>query len=394
MTPDKAVNLEDFHRMAKRRVPKLAFDYIEGGVEDERGMRTNTDSFLKYHLLPKYLVDVARRDQSTTLFGRTYASPFGFAPTGMMGLYRRGGELLLAQAAAEANLPYIMSGGSTETLEAAARVAPRHTWYQLYAASEQAICEDLIRRCDDAGLGALVVTVDVPVRTRRERNIRNGFSLHGRAKPSLLLEALMHPGWVIDYLRHGGIPPLANWVKYAPPGSTPQQVAQFFNSKVPASAQTWAELENYRRLWPRTLIVKGVMDPDDAARAADLGVDGIIVSNHGGRQLDRAPAPLDVFPAIKRAVGDRVTLMLDGGIRRASDILTALCLGAQYVFLGRPALYAIAAGGVVGARRLVELMQSEIDLNMGQMGCPTIADLGPDRLWTAVPEGGRYALQP
>lgn len=394
MTPDKAVNLADFHRMAKRRVPKLAFDYIEGGVEDELGMGTNAAGFLKYHLLPKYLVDVAKRDQSTVLFGRTYASPFGFAPTGMMGLYRRRGELMLAETAAAANLPYIMSGASTETLEAAAKVAPQHTWYQLYAASDRGICEDMIRRSDDAGLGALVVTVDVPVRTRRERNIRNGFSLHGRIKPSLLLEALTHPGWVMDYLRSGGVPPLANWVKYAPAGATPQQVGQFFNSRVPASAQTWAELENYRRLWPRTLIVKGIMDPEDAVRAADLGADGIIVSNHGGRQLDRAPATVDVFPAIHRAVGGRVTLMLDGGIRRASDILTAFCLGAKFVFLGRPALYSIAAGGVAGATRLVELMRSEIDLNMGQMGCPTIADLGPERLWTAVPEGARYAPRP
>lgn len=387
MNPASAVNLNDFRRMAKRRLPKIAFDYIDGSVEDELGSDTNRAGFLKYHLLPRYLVDVSNRDQSTELFGRRYSSPFGFGPTGTMGLFRPGGELMLAQAAAEANIPYVMSGGSNTSLEAAARVAPDHTWYQLYAASDPRICEDLIRRSDDAGLAALMVTVDVPVRTRRERNIRNGFSYTHRLKPSIFLESLTHPGWIVDYLRNGGVPALANWAKYAPPGANSVQIADFFNSQVPASAQTWRELETYRRLWPRTLIVKGIMDPRDAVKAADLGVDGILVSNHGGRQLDRAPAPIDVFPAIRDAVGDRVTLMLDSGIRRGSDVLTALCLGARFVFLGRPALYAVSSCGLPGAQRLIELLRSEIDLNMGQMGCPSIADLSLDRLWREVPVG-------
>src|SRR6184192_3334527 len=176
MRIDRAVNIEDLHRMAKRRLPKIAFDFIEGGLEDERGLERNTSAFHKHQLLPRYLVDVSKRDQSASLFGRTYASPFGISPTGGAGLFRRGADLMLAEAAADANIPYIMSGSSNDSIEAAARVAPKNTWYQLYAARDGAISEDMIRRVADAGFDALVLTVDVPVRPRRERNIRNGFN--------------------------------------------------------------------------------------------------------------------------------------------------------------------------------------------------------------------------
>lgn len=377
-----AINVEDLRRMCKRRLPRIAFDYIEGSVEDEIGMATNREGFLRYRLVPRYLIDVGRRDLSTSLFGRTYGLPFGFGPTGTMGLFRRGSELMLAQAARDANVPYVMSGASNASMEAAVRVAPDHVWYQLYAANDAAICADLLRRAQNAGIDVLMVTVDVPVRTRRERNIRNGFNFRHRLKPSIIAEALTHPAWIIEYLRGGGAPTLDNWLPYAAKGAGAIEVAEFFNSQVPAASQTWREVEAYRRLWPGKLVIKGIMHPDDAERAVALGADGILVSNHGGRQLDRAPAPIDVFPAIDAAVGDRTTLMLDSGIRRASDIITALCVGAKYTFLGRAGLYGVSAGGLAGARRVVEILRSELDLNMGQMGCPRIADLGPDCLWT------------
>src|SRR6266853_520426 len=203
MRIEDAVNIEDLQRMAKRRLPKIAFDFIEGGLEDERGLERNTSAFHRHRLLPRYLVDVSKRDQSAALFGRTYASPFGIAPTGGAGLFRRGADLMLAEAAAEANIPYIMSGSSNDSLETAARVAPDNAWYQLYAARDGAISEDLVRRTADAGLQALVLTVDVPVRPRRERNIRNGFAnIRGTwlkaalsLKPAVLAEAMQHPGW-------------------------------------------------------------------------------------------------------------------------------------------------------------------------------------------------------
>ncbi len=390
MRLDDAVNIEDLHQMAKRRLPKVAFDFIEGGLEDERGLERNTSAFHKHYLLPRYLVDVSTRDQTQTIFGRTFSSPFGISPTGGAGLFRRGADLMLAEAAADANIPYIMSGSSNDSMEAAARVAPNNAWYQLYAARDPKISDDLIRRAADAGLQGLVLTVDVPVHSKRERNMRNGFAnIRGNwmkaalsLKPALLAEAMTHPGWVIEYIRHGGTPALENWLPYAKPGATAEDTVQFNRSQVPAHAQTWKDLERYRRLFPRNLIVKGIMHPADAIRAADIGCDGVIVSNHGGRQLDQAPASLDVLPAIAGAVGDRMTVMLDSGVRRGADILIALCLGAKFVFFGRPTLYGAVAGGLPGVKKAIEIFRTEIDLVMGQIGCPRLADLGPDFLWT------------
>jgi isopentenyl diphosphate isomerase/L-lactate dehydrogenase-like FMN-dependent dehydrogenase len=388
MALNDVVNIADLHRLAKRRLPKIAFDFIEGGVEDERGLVRNRAAFSKHQLLPRYLVDVSTRDQSTTIFGRRFASPFGISPTGTAGLFRRGADLMLASAAADANIPYIMSGASNDSIEAAARVAPNNTWYQLYAARDGQISEDLIRRVADAGLDALVLTVDVPVRPRRERNIRNGFnSLRAgfwqtlKLKPSIMLESLTHPLWIAEYVRHRGVPMLENWQPYAPPGATTEEIVNLVNANTPAHAQSWRELEKYRRLFPRNLIVKGIMDPRDALRAADLGCDGVIVSNHGGRQLDQAPAALDALPRIKAAVGDRMVVMLDSGVRRGADILIALCLGAQFVFFGRPTLYGAVAGGLPGVKKAVDIFRGEIDLVMGQIGCPSLDQLGPDFLW-------------
>jgi len=385
-----AINIEDLHRMAKRRLPKIAFDFIEGGLEDERGLERNTSAFLKHHrLLPRYLVDVSKRDQTQSLFGHTYASPFGISPTGGAGLFRRGADLMLAEAAAAANIPYIMSGASNDAIEAAAKAAPRNAWYQLYAAREAGVRGDMIRRTADAGMAALVLTVDVPVGSKRERNIRNGFAnIRGglfqalSLKPSILAEALTHPLWIVEYLRHGGgTPMMQNWQPYAPAGANAEQVYNFARSLQPYNAQTWRDLEHYRRLFPRDLIVKGIMSSADALRAVEIGVDGIIVSNHGARQLDQAPASLDALPAIKEAVGDRLTIMLDSGIRRGADILIALCLGAQFVFLGRATLYGAAAGGIPGVNKAIAILREEIDLVMAQIGCPSLDQLGPDFLW-------------
>jgi len=389
MSLDNAVNIEDLHRLAKRRLPKIAFDFIEGGVEDERGLSRNEAAFAKHRLLPRYLVDVSKRDQSQTIFGKKFDSPFGISPTGTAGLFRRGADMMLAEAAADANIPYIMSGASNDSIETAARVAPKNAWYQLYAARDGQISEDMIRRVSDAGLDALVLTVDVPVRPRRERNIRNGFAnIRGAwlkaalsLKPAILMESLTHPGWVVEYVRHGGTPNLENWSPYARTGAGIDEVVDLVGANTPAHAQIWKDLEKYRRLFPRNLVVKGIMDPRDAIRAAEIGCDGIIVSNHGGRQLDQAPGSLDVLPAVKAAVGDRMTVMLDSGVRRGADILIAMCLGAQFVFFGRPTLYGAVAGGLPGVKKAVDIFRTEIDTVMAQIGCPSLDQLGPDFLW-------------
>jgi isopentenyl diphosphate isomerase/L-lactate dehydrogenase-like FMN-dependent dehydrogenase len=378
MNIDKAVNIEDLRRMAKRRLPRIAFDFIEGGVEDERGLARNESAFAQHPLLPHYLVDVSQRDQTATLFERTYASPFGIAPTGLAGLFRPGADLMLAEAAAAADIPFIMSGMSTASIEAAARIAPAHAWYQLYVARDAAISEDLIRRARDSALSTLVLTVDVPIPSKRERNIRNGFELPLKLSVATILEALTHPGWIAGYLRNG-MPMFENWASYTGAQADAERVARFAQSQTPGIL-TWRDLERFRQLWPRHLVVKGLMHRSDAMRAVEIGVDGIIVSNHGGRQLDQAPASLAVLPALNEAVGDKVALMLDSGVRRGGDIVTALCLGARFVFVGRATLYGAAVAGVPGVRRAIRILRDEIDRVLAQIGCPNLRDLGPDFL--------------
>jgi L-lactate dehydrogenase (cytochrome)/(S)-mandelate dehydrogenase len=372
---DRAINVEDLRRLAKRRLPRIAYDFIEGGLEDERGIARNEEAFREIRVVPRYGVDVAKINQSTTLFGRTFASPIGIAPTGLAGLFRRGADLMLAEAARNANVPFIMSGTGTGLIEDLGRAAPEHGWFQLYLAKNRSISEDMVRRARAAGLATLVITVDVPVSSKRERNIRNGFVRPRKLTLKTKLEACLHPDWMIEYLRHG-MPVIANWRAYAPKGATAAQVAEFVANQTP-SPVLWKDVEAFRRLWPGNLVLKGIMHPDDAARAAALGVDGIVVSNHGGRQLDRAPGPIEVLPAIVAAVGDKMTVMYDSGVRRGADVIAALCLGAKFVFMGRPTLYGVAAGGVAGAARALHIFQQEIATTMAQMGAPDIASLGP-----------------
>jgi L-lactate dehydrogenase (cytochrome)/(S)-mandelate dehydrogenase len=332
--------------------------------------------------MPRYMVDVTSIDQQTQLFGRTYASPLGIAPTGGISNYRWGGDLMLAKAARDANIPFIMSGAATASMEDLAKVAPDHGWYQLYVAKNTSISEDMIRRADDLNLSTLVVTVDVPVGSNRERNRRNGFGRPLKLSLASKLDALRRPFWFKDYMQNG-IARIANWEPYVGSDVSAEELAEFVATQI-HGVLDWSVIEKFRKLWPRTMVLKGIMRPDDAVRAADLGVDGLIVSNHGARQLDRAPAPLDVLPAIDAAVGERMTLMLDSGVRRGSDALIALCLGAKFVFLGRPTLYGLVAGGEAGAGKAVSILQREIDLTLAQLGCPEITQLGPDFLhWDA-----------
>lgn len=384
MKIDRAVNIADLHDLAKRRLPRAIFDFIEGGVEDEHGLARNEDAFARRLLVPRYLVDVSHRHQSCSLFDHTYASPFGIAPTGFAGLFRPGADLLLAEAAAAANIPFVMSGTSTASIEAAARIAPAHTWYQLYVARDLKISEDQIRRARDAGLSTLVLTVDVPVSSKRERNLRNNFGLTFKLDWRAVLDGLRHLPWVVEFLRKG-MPAFENWTPHAGDAADAHAVARFVVEQTPATV-TWPDLESFRRLWPRHLVVKGLMSPDDARRAAEIGVDGLIVSNHGARQLDRSPAPLDVFPAIRAAVQDRLVLMLDGGIRRGADIVTSVCLGARFVFVGRATLYGAIAGGVRGVQRAIDILSDEIDRVLAQIGCPSVDELNEDFVYppTAV----------
>ncbi len=379
MSIDDAVNFDDLRLLAKRRIPKICYDFIEGGADDEIGLDRNQQAFRDLLMVPRYLVDVDKRDLTKELFGRKYDLPFGISPTGLAGMFRVGGDMMLAQAARDANVPFVMSGSSNASIEDLGKLAPEHGWYQLYAARDKSVSEDMIRRADAAGLGALVLTVDVPVHSNRERNARNRFGRPLRLSLATKLDALSYPGWLFDYLK-AGLPMFPNWLPYAGEGADADVVADFMASMT-TPPLTWDDVARFREIWPRKFILKGIMHPDDAVKAAELGCDGIVVSNHGARQLDRAPGSIEVLPSIVAAVGDRMTIMLDSGIQRGSDIATALCLGADFVFVGRATLYGVTAGGKAGATKAIEILRRELDLIMGQIGAPDLASLNEDFIY-------------
>ncbi|SDD74149.1 alpha-hydroxy acid oxidase [Paraburkholderia lycopersici] len=389
MKVHKALSIDDLRKLAKARLPKVIFDYLEGGAEDEACLDSNAAAFARHKFIPRYLVDISRRDQSVNLFGQTYASPFGIAPTGMIAMVRPDADLMLAQAAAQADVPFVISGASTASIEEIARVAPK-SWYQHYPCRDEAMASDLFRRVADAGLMTLVVTVDVPLHSKRERNIRSGWVRPYKPTLPVMLEAARHPAWVIEYLT-SGLPYMENYRRYAPPGTNARALTSFYAEQVP-TAQSWQTIERIRSEWSGTLVLKGIMHPDDALKAVAAGVDGIIVSNHGGRQLDRSIAPVDVLPEVVAAVGDRVTVMLDSGIRRGADIATALCLGAQFTLVGRAPAYGVSAGGTEGALRALSILRQELDLVCGQLGCPRVSEL--NEAWLESARGNTPTAKP
>ncbi len=375
MKIDNCVNLDDLRVLAKRRVPKLVYDYIEGGVDDEDGLRRNEEAFRRRSLVPRYMVDVSNLDRSVELFGRTWSNPYGIAPTGGIGNFRRGGDNAVAgRAGREYPLRHV---DRRHRLDGGHGARGARAWLVPVVRSEGPV--DLGRHGparSDLGIPALVVTVDAPVDSNKERNRRNG--LGGRLTLATKLDALRRPLWLKDYIGHGS-PMLENWRPHAPAGAGARQVEEFVAGQRP-TCLTWADIERFRALWPRTLILKGVLRADDALRAAEVGADGLIVSNHGARQLDRAPSPLDMLPALDAAVGDRMALMLDGGVRRGADVLIALASGARFVFLGRPTLYGAVAGGAAGAAKAVDILRDEVEKVMAQIGCPSLDRLGPEFL--------------
>lgn len=378
MGVQKALSIDDLRKLAKRRLPRVIYDFLEGGAEDERALCRNREAYERQILVPRYLVDISKRNQSLTLFGETYNLPFGIAPTGVAAMVRPKADLLLAEAAAAANIPFIISGSSTCTIEDAAKVWPK-CWYQLYIPNDFTITTDLLKRCETAGIKTLVVTVDVPIHAKRERNIRSGYIRPYKPTLPIMIEGLRHLPWVWEYFRTG-MPYQENWLPYVKKGITSRELMSIYATQVP-STQTWQTLEALRKLWPGNLVIKGILHPDDAVRAADVGANGIIVSNHGGRQLDRGVCPIDMFAPIKRAVGDRVTLMIDSGIQRGADIVAALCHGAAFTFVGRATIYGVAAGGRQGVTRAIDILQNEINIASGQIGCPDVRDLGPQYLY-------------
>ncbi len=366
------LSLDDFETAARRFLPRPVFGYVAGAVETDWSLEDNRTAFAEYGFLPRMLVDVSKRSLQTTLFGHAYAAPFGVAPIGISALYAYRGDLVLAEAADAANIAMIMSGSSLIRLEEVATQSGR-TWFQAYLPGDLSDIEALIDRVAKAGFETLVITVDSQVAGNRENNVRTGFSTPLRPSLRLAWDGISHPHWLFGtflrtLLRHG-MPHFEN--NYATRGA-PILSANVLRDYSDRGHLTWEHFRRIRRLWKGRLVIKGILDSADATTARDAGADGIIVSNHGGRQLDGAVSALRVLPGIAAACPD-IPIMMDGGVRRGTDVLKALALGASFVFIGRPFGYAAAIAGAAGVDHAIGLLSAEIDRDMAMLG---ITDLG------------------
>lgn len=373
MNPDKAVNVEDLRGIARKRIPRFVFDYVDGGAEDEVTLDVNRRSFERLRFRPRTLVGVSGRSVGATILGAPSALPAIAAPVGLLGLVRRHGDLELARAAAAAGIPFALSTSSMDSLEDVARAAPGRLWFQCYVFQERAVSEGLIRRAAEAGFEALIITSDFPVSGKRERDLRSGLRPDARLTLGAKLDILMHPGWLMSVAAHR---PRFAVVERGLGGGA--NAASFLPAKMFDPSLCWDDLRRFRDIWKGKLLLKGVLRADDALRAVECGVDGIILSNHGGRQLDSAVSGMDVLPEVVREVGGRVSILVDGGVRRGGDIAKALASGAEGVLLGRALAYGLAASGTAGAARALEILRDELDRTLALLGCRSPADLMPD----------------
>jgi len=370
--------LDDFESAARRHLPRPVFGYVAGAVESNRSYRDNREAFDDYRFLPRVLIDISRRSTQTSLFGQTHSVPFGIAPMGIEALYAYRGDLVLARTAARAKLPMIMSGSSLIRLEDVAADSPG-TWFQAYLPGDPAQIEALIARVAAAGFQTLVITVDTPVPANRENNVRTGFSTPLRPSLRLAWDGLSHPRWLFGtFLRtivQHGMPHFEN--NYATRGAPilSSRVARDFADR---GHLNWAHFARIREIWKGRLIIKGVLAADDARLACDHGAQGIIVSNHGGRQLDGAVAPLRVLASVVAACPG-VPVMMDSGVRRGTDVLKALALGARFVFVGRPFAYAASIAGEAGVAHAIELLTQEVSRDMAMLGINTLDELSAER---------------
>lgn len=367
----KAIKVDDYRLLARRRLPKVVFDFLEGGAEDERGLAHNRAVFDRVRFRSRRFVDVSERSLETNIFGRSFAAPLAIAPTGLNGLLWPQGDLVLAQAAAQAGIPFVLSTAANMSLEEIARRSDGERWFQLYVLHRD-IADQLVRTAIATDYSALVLTTDVSISGFRERDLRNGFTLPFRYSLGLVIDGARHVRWSADFLRTGA-PQMANLRLQE--AVDPAAQAALISRRMDASFG-WDDLQRLRDRWPRTLIVKGVLDPEDAARCIELGVDGVILSNHGGRQLDSALSPLDVLQDTVARVGSG-RVMADSGFRRGSDVVKALALGAGLVLLGRAVLYGLAARGRYGVDDVLGMLRAEIDGTLAQIGCASVADLSP-----------------
>jgi len=380
----RAWNIEDLRRMARKRLPRAVFDFFDGAAEDELTLAANRAAFELVRLAPKSLVGVARIDTSTNILGSGSKLPIAVGPTGGIGFGWPHADVGVARAAAAAGIPYTLSTMATASIERIAREAGGRLWFQAYIFRQRDMTMALIERARALDYEALMVTVDVPVGGKRERDFRNDFAIRFRFTPRNVLDFATRPWWALSILGHG-MPVLENVVDLAPEAKSTAEIAssvgQFWDADF-----DWDGLRAIRDRWPRKMLVKGILRANDAERLAAIGVDALVVSNHGGRQLDGAIATLDALPPIARAVKGRMSVLVDGGVRRGVDAIKAIALGAEAVLLGRAALYGACAAGEAGATRAIEILRDELVRSMQLSGVRSIPEIGPDLLAAGLPK--------
>jgi L-lactate dehydrogenase (cytochrome) len=372
----RAASVADLRAMARRRLPRGVFDYIDGGAEDERTMAANSAAFAAVSFRPRVLRDVGNIDPSTTLLGRRLPLPLVLAPTGFTRIADPDGELAVARAAGRAGLPYTLSTLSTRSIEEVAEAGAGPKWFQVYVWRDRGLVKEMVGRAATAGYEALVLTVDTAVLGRRERDVRRGFSLPPKIGLGTLVDGVAHPSWTWRFLRSEPIR-FANVADTASAGdgSTAVTLSEYVNTQFDPGL-SWRDVEWMRSVWAGPLVIKGVQTTDDARLAADAGVEAIALSNHGGRQLDSAPATLDLVAPVADAVGDRLEIVCDGGVRRGSDIVKAVALGARACMAGRAYLYGLGAAGERGVDYVLGLLDADVRRTMALVGASSVAELG------------------
>jgi len=374
----RAVNVADLRAIARRRLPRGVFDYIDGGAEDERALADSVAAFARTKFQPRVLCDMGKVDPQTTLLGRPLPIPLVLAPTGFTRIADPEGELAVARAAAAAGLPYTLSTMSTRSIEEVAAVSEGSKWFQVYVWRDRGLVKELIDRARQSGYEALVLTVDTAVLGRRERDARRGFELPPQIGPKTLIDGAVHPRWTWKFVRSEPIR-FANIIGRDDDGRTAVNLAAQVGSQFDPSL-SWRDVDWMRSVWSGPLVLKGIQTVADARLAADAGVEAIALSNHGGRQLDSAPTPLDLVAPVADAVGDRVEIICDGGVRRGSDIVKAVALGARACMAGRAYLYGLGAAGERGVAHVLKLLDADVRRTMTLIGTPTVADITRDHV--------------
>ncbi len=364
--------IDDLRQVARRRLPRAIFEFIDGGAQDEVTLRRNCEDFQRILLVPRVLTDVSQRDQSVTLLGQTYSSPLILAPTGTPGVVWPNGAIAAALAAEAAGVGFCLSTMSTSSIEEIARASKRPFWFQLYVMRDRELGKSMMQRAKAAGCSALVITVDLQMQGQRDRDVRNGLTIPPQWRFASAVDFALHPGWVWRLLTG----PKINLANFAGSGKGGDlfSIAGFVNAQFDPSV-TWKDIDWVRSVWDGPLALKGILDADDARLAVEHGVQAVIVSNHGGRQLDGVPSAIAALPAVVDAVGGRAEVILDGGVRRGNDVLKALAIGAKACMIGRPFLYGLAANGGDGVRKALELLRAEIDVNLALLGRAGVKDL-------------------